>query len=151
MTSLRQLQLESQGDLSYILSTQTGLTSLRVHVFSSAIQYCTKLLELEIPLPLLTDYRYIPSSLTSLQLCLRQGYFDDINVVKLMNHLPHLSVLELQIGSPKFLKSGALSSLSRWSSLTNLMISLHTGVGEFSLNGLVHHGSYLVTISLDIR
>jgi hypothetical protein len=71
-------------------------------------------LTLTTPLPLLTDYRYIPSSLTRLELQLGNDVkwsFDNENGTEMGRHLPHLIDLELEIGSnaKQWLKNGALS------------------------------------------
>jgi hypothetical protein len=147
ITSLRRFQIWSDCDPAYILATQTALTSLQTRAFSHHIQYCTKLLELTVALPSLSDYQYIPPSLTSLNLQLDYGVrwsFDDANIIAINNHLPHLSSLKLSIGSLQFLGVGALSPLSRWSSLTKLIITILVIGGEppsIMLDGLRHIGS----------
>jgi hypothetical protein len=148
ITSLRRLIVASYCDASPILTTQTGLTSLTLLLFTPQIRYCTNLLELATPLPSVTDYRSLPTSLTKLDLALGEvkWSFNDDNVIEMMHHFPHLTDIGLDIGSraPQFLKAGTLSSLSRWSSLTKLTIThAFTGAGSLSLdglNGLVHNG-----------
>jgi hypothetical protein len=68
ITSLRRLDLAPLGDASQILATQTGLTWLDIRLFSPHIRHCTNLLELTIRLPELYYYKYIPSSVTRLQI-----------------------------------------------------------------------------------
>jgi hypothetical protein len=149
LTSLRRLTLEGEYDGSYILSTLTSLTWLRIDSFSPQIRCCTNLLDLAIPLRSLSDYRYLPSSLTclNLQLVDAQWSFDDESIMGMHNHLLDLSSLELDIGyATKFLKKGALSSLSQLSSLTKLRV-ISRGLGELSLDGFVHVGTVLSTPS----
>jgi hypothetical protein len=147
LTSLRRLSLSYACDASLILSTQTGLTSLIIRgQFSPLIRHCTNLLNLCIPLPLISDYKYIPPSLTRLELLLNDDVkwsFSDDNVIAINNHLPHLTDLELVLASrvQQFLKTRALSSLSRWSSLTSLSLGTDDDMEPPSLAGLVHNGS----------
>jgi hypothetical protein len=151
ITSLRWLHVRPRCDtshISHILSTQRGLTSLRLPVFSSNIQYCTNLLELTTPLPSINDYRYFPPSLTQLQLLLGNNDkwpFDNDNVIAINNHLPHLSSLKLFLDSPQCVQPEVLSSLSRWSSLTTLSLR---APATFSLKELIHNGSYLLATHL---
>jgi hypothetical protein len=140
ITSLRQLWVETRCDPSHILLSQTGLTWLHIQPFSPHIRHCTKLLDLTIPLPLLADYKYLPSSLTRLNLLVEKSAkwsFQDDKVIDLINHLSLVSSLELIIcgSSPQ-----SLSSLSRWLSLTKLIITNFPK--SLSLDGLIHHGSY---------
>jgi hypothetical protein len=104
-------------------------------------------LELSIPLITLLDYKYLPSSLTRLTLQLGSAElhwsFNDDNGIDMINHLPHLSSLGLEIGYSVFVKPGALSSLSRWLSLTKMRITTtHYRIEPPSLEGFVHHGSF---------
>jgi hypothetical protein len=138
MTSLRRLRLAARSDGSHILRTQTGLTSLHLEVFSPDIRHCTNLLDLTTPLPSLSDYQEIPTSLTSLTLPLCRMSFDDDSVIAINNHLPNLSSLELELS-----ETGGLSSLSRWSSLTKLIIGTDVNFVSPSLDGLVHNGSLI--------
>jgi hypothetical protein len=141
ITSLRQLHLGRHCDASHILRTQTGLTSLDILAFSPHIRHCTNLLDLTIPLLLISDYKYIPSSVTTLELRLGNNVkwsFDDENIMW-MNHLPHLTVLKLGLGN-QYEKAGALSSLSRWSSLTELTLGPDSESDSPSLEGLIHNG-----------
>jgi hypothetical protein len=140
ITSLRRLNVSSKCDPSHILSSQTGLTSLSLRVFSSNIQYCTKLLELTTPLPSVTDSQYLPSSLTqvSIHLGTVRWAFDDDTVMTINHRLPHLT--DLTLSGTGFNEPRTLSSLSRWSSLTKLSISTDHGI---SLDGVVHNGSFI--------
>jgi hypothetical protein len=144
MTSLRRLTWMPRCDTFHMLSTQTGLTSLTTcNVFSPHIRYCTNLLELSTPLISLSDYKYMPSSLTRLRLLGDVRWsFDNIDFIEMMNHLPRLASLEFETQS---LKAGSLSSLSRWSSLTSLTIRGDSSIGTdtwipSSLKGLIHNG-----------
>jgi hypothetical protein len=139
--SLHQLWLvHSDHDPYPIFTTQTGLTSLTLGMFTRHIQHCTNLLELTTPLPTISDYKYIPSSLTTLTLrAYVQWSFDDDNISMITNHLPHLSSLKLERMSS--LMGGGISSLSRLLSLTKLSISTAYGIELPSLNGLIHSGS----------
>jgi hypothetical protein len=125
ITSLRHLRLGYDCDPLPILATQTGLISLDIRKFCTVIRDCTNLLDLTTPLPTLSAYRYIPTSLTKLELLLykTKWSFDDDTVNGMNNHFPHLVTLGLIIEEDTpFIKAGALSSLSRWSSLTKLII-----------------------------
>jgi hypothetical protein len=145
ITSLRHLCLGYYCDASKLLITQTGLTSLDIRKYSPLVRYCTNLLSLAIPLTSLSDYGNLPTSLTKLQLRLNEETpwsFDDENIIRMNNHFPHLVALELTIegGAPQFSKAGALSSLSRWSSLTKLIIGTDSDTELPSLEGLLHTG-----------
>jgi hypothetical protein len=133
---LRRLTLTTLNDTSHILSTQTGLTWLQLKAFSPHIQYCTNLLELTIPLPSLSNYHYLPSSLTRLGLRLDHAKEDD-NFIDMIKPLPRVASLKLEIGmdAKHVAKAGALSSLSRWSSLTKLTIRSGYMIGTPSLEG----------------
>jgi hypothetical protein len=149
--SLRRLWLSECRDADLIISTQTGLTWLEIGDFSARTQYCTNLLELTTPLPSINDYKYMPPSLTTLNLQLDYNVkwsFNDDNGIDMINHLPHLSSLGLKFDSGShFVEAGAFSSLSRWSSLTKLSISPSYGINPPSLarllKGLVHNGLLL--------
>jgi hypothetical protein len=144
ITSLRRLTLAASY---HILATQTGLTWLTMRAFSSYVHHCTNLLELTIPLPLIDDYKSLPTSLTKLNLRLDNNVkwsFDDDNVTAMNNHLPHLTDVGLfGLSARQFVKKGALSSLSRWLSLTKLTISSGSDIEPPSLDALVHTGSSL--------
>jgi hypothetical protein len=147
MPSLRCLELYGGGDPN-ILSTQTSLTSLVMVAFSVHIRHCTNLLYLSTPLRAISDYQYIPSSLTRLSLRLGDDAtwsYNDDNFIGMINHLPNVSSLVLVIGefATQFLApGGALSLLSRWLSLTELSIGTATDKESVPLNGLVHQGSF---------
>jgi hypothetical protein len=156
ITTLRELTFGYRHcDTSQILTTQTGLTSLSLQRFSPQIQHCTNLLELTTLLPLISDYHYISSSLTKLDLVIEHAKlphddegrwsFADVNVIAINNHFPHLAHLELDIESDvrQFVKPGALSSLSRLS-ITKLTIQVQTKDELTLLNGLVHHGWFSI-------
>jgi hypothetical protein len=145
ITSLRRLWLSYGIDTAPLLSTQTSLTWLQLRVFSPHIHHCTNLLDLTTPLRSLNDYQYLPSSLTRLNIEVEDAKDDD-NFMDMIDHLPHLSSLELEIGrcAGQLVKAGRLSSLSRWSSLTQLSISDYSNE-LLSLDGLVHNGSLLST------
>jgi hypothetical protein len=151
ITSLYELNWTSQADISRILITQQYLPSFSTSSrnFNSNIQFCTNLLEITLRLRLLDYYKYLPSSLITLNLLIGKDIewsFDDDTIIAMMNRVPDLIELTLTFEAdapPQFGKAGALSSISRWSSLTKLSIDTHVAI---SFDGLIHNGSF----SLDL-